>query len=114
MPKGIFRGATLAVGTVPVPFRVTDCVPGVALSDTCNVAVRGPVAVGVKVTPMTQVPLVAATTEPFAQLVPVAVTMAKSPAFVPMMVTAFDARVTVALPVLLKVTVVVPLVVLIR
>src|SRR5215831_9302055 len=111
----MFKGATLAVGVVPVPFSVTDCVPGVALSDTCNVAVRGPMAVGLKVTPMTQVPLVAATTRPFAQLVPVVATMVKSPAFVPVMVTALEAaRVTAALPVLLKVTVVVPLVVLTR
>jgi len=59
--------------------------------------------------------LVAATTRPFAQLVPVATTIAKSPAFVPVIVTALEAaRVTAALPLLLKVTVVVPLVVLIR
>src|SRR5215472_4456703 len=111
----MFKGATLAVGVVPVPLSVTDCVPGVALSDTCNVAVRCPMAVGLKVTPMTQVPLVAATTSPFAQLVPAAATIAKSPGFVPVIVTALEAeRVTAALPELLKVTVVVPLVVLIR
>lgn len=104
-----------AVGTVPVPFSVTDCVPGVALSFTCSVAVRGPATVGLNVTPITHVPLVAATTRLFAQFVPVAATIAKSPAFVPVMVTAFAAAsVTDAVPVLLNVTVVVPLVVLIR
>jgi hypothetical protein len=111
----MFVGATPAVGIVPVPLSVTDCVPGVALSLTCNVAVRAPVAVGLNVTPMTHVPLVAATTRLFAQFVPVAATIAKSPAFVPVMVTAFAAAsVTDAVPVLLNVTVVVPLVELIR
>jgi hypothetical protein len=110
----MFVGATPAVGAVPVPFSVTDCVPGVASSFACSVAVRAPVAVGLNVTPITQVPFVAATTRPFAQFVPVAATIAKSPAFVPVMVTAFEAAsVTDVPPVLLKVTVVVALVVLI-
>jgi hypothetical protein len=114
-PNAILAGANVMPGVVPVPFSVTDCVPGVALSLTCSIAVRGPVPTGLNVTPMTQVPFVAATTNPFVQFVPVAATIVKSLAFVPEMVTALEAAsVTDAPPVLLKVTVVVALVVLIR
>src|SRR5271168_205021 len=73
---------------VPVPVRETVCVaPAVPpeLSVMVRVAVRVPVAVGVKVTLIVQVPGFGIDA-PFVQVVPVA--MAKSPALVPLMVTA--------------------------
>jgi len=113
-PNGMLSGATLAFDTVPVPFSATDCVPGEALSVTCSVAVRGPVPTGLNVTPMTHDPLVGGTVRLLAQFVPVTATIAKSLAFVPVMITAFeDASVTEAVPLFVNVTVVALLIVLI-
>src|SRR5712691_8957133 len=106
-------GATPAVGAVPVPFRVTDCGEGFALSATFRVAVRAPVAPGVNVTLMTHVfpgPGEAAITAPFVQVVPT-VTTAKSPALVPVIESAGVLRVTEAFPLFVRVTVDVALVV---
>src|SRR5580700_3459955 len=108
----MFKGATVAVGAVPVPFRVTDCGLVAALSLTWRVALRAPVPVGLNVTLITHDPFVAGTTEPFVQVV-VPATIAKSPGFAPVMVTALAAaNVTDAAPLLFNVTVILALVVL--
>jgi hypothetical protein len=89
----------VTLATVPVPFSTSVCgLPG-ALSATFIVAVRAPVALGVKVTFITHVPLVAASTE-FAVQVVVPGTMAKSAAFAPVIVTGVAAREEGAVPVL--------------
>lgn len=114
-PKGMFMGATPAVGAVPVPFKVTDCGDGTALSATLRAAARAPVAPGVKVTLMTQVfpgPGDAAITAPLVQVVPE--TAAKSPELVPEKETAGVLRVTEALPEFVNVMVIEALVVLMR
>ncbi len=54
---------TLGAGAAPVPESETVCGEPVALSATLRVAVREPVAVGVKITDMVQL-------EPVARLVP--------------------------------------------
>jgi hypothetical protein len=74
------------------------------LSLTVSVAVRAPNAPGLNVTLITHVPLGAVTVAEFVQVVPAAI--AKSAAFVPLIVTALDAaRVTVPVPVFVSVTV---------
>ena len=50
-------GDRLTAGAWPVPLRLTVCGLPVALSETVTVPVRAPLAVGVKVTAIVQVPL---------------------------------------------------------
>ena len=90
----------VTLATVPVPFSTSVCgLPG-ALSATFIVAVRAPVALGVKVTFITHEPLVA-TRMKFGVQVVVPGTMAKSAAFAPVMVTGVAAaREDGAVPVL--------------
>lgn len=74
-------------GCVPVPVSVNVCGLPVALSATETVAVRAPVALGVNVTAIVHVPLAATDPTP-TQFVPLeGATSAKSPAFVPVIVT---------------------------
>ncbi len=95
-------GGTEMMMSVPWPDRVTACgLPG-ALSEIVIAPVRAPVAVGVKVTLIMQVPPPAATVALFAHVVPAAV--AKSP------LAAMLAIFNVALPVLVSVTFCTPLV----
>src|SRR5579863_7799572 len=61
---GVDRLTTGAGGGVPVPVRETACGLPAALSVTVTEAAREPVAVGVKVTLIVQVPLLAATELP--------------------------------------------------
>ena len=96
-------GVTPAMGALPVPLRVTDCVlleASLVLSVMVKVAVRLPVAAGVKVTLMVQFPL-AAMLPP--QLLEGLVETAKSPGLVPESATLLTVR--AAFPVLLSVTV---------
>jgi hypothetical protein len=79
-----------AAAAVPVPERVTVCGLFAALSLIERVAVRFPVADGVKVTLTVQVPL-GVTVAP----VQVAALLAKSPAFVPPIVTVEMVRLAV-------------------
>jgi hypothetical protein len=73
-------GERLTTGAVPVPVRLTVCVAGLALSVIVKVAVSEPTTVGVKVTPRVQL-------SPAATLGPQLLVSAKSPLFVPAMVT---------------------------
>jgi hypothetical protein len=85
-PKGTGFGATPTLASTPVPFSVVCCgVPG-ASSATFTVAVRAPVVVGVNVTLITHAPPFAVSTK-FATHVVVPGTIAKSPGFVPVIVT---------------------------
>lgn len=92
-----------AVAAVAIPVNVTLCGLDGALSANCNVAVRIPVAVGVNVIPTVHVAL-AATVAPLQ----VFVAIAKSPAFVPLIVAVVTFK--VAFPVFCTVTVVAALV----
>src|SRR6266851_3920688 len=95
-------GGTEIIMSVPWPDRVMACgLPG-ALSKIVIAPARAPVAEGVKVTLMMQVPPPAATVALFAHVVPAAV--AKSP------LAAMLAIFNVALPVLVSVTFCTPLV----
>lgn len=80
-----------ANGAVPVPDSGTFCGLPLASSETETLALRPPVADGVKVTAIVQVPPEASTTaEADTQLVtpePLGVTRAKSPAFDPVSIT---------------------------
>src|SRR5215471_15465112 len=114
-PNATLTGLNVTADAVPVPFRVTLCGDGAALSVTLRVAVRTPVAAGVKVTWMMHVfpgPGAAATTNPLVHVVPAAV--AKSPAFVPVMESVGVPRVTEAFPEFVSVTVIAVLVVVTR
>lgn len=83
-------GVTEGVKSIPVPVSVTVCVVGLALSVMVRAAgPRAPIAPGMKVTVMTQVPPEPATFAPFVQVVPVATV--KSLAFVPVIVTVLAA-----------------------
>ena len=85
LPIARGEGATPATGFVPVPLSVVDCgLPG-ASSATFTVAVLAPVAPGVNVTLITHEPPLAVSTKFATQVVPEAI--AKSPAFVPVIVT---------------------------
>lgn len=96
---------SVTAGAVPLPVREKVCGLPVALSATDTVAARPPVAVGVKVAAMTQVPPDAATLGIVRQSVPLAgVTSLKSPGFVPVMVT--PEIVSAAAPVLVSVEVI--------
>jgi hypothetical protein len=90
------RGRTIAPVLVPVPVRVTVWGLPLALSVIVTEAVRFPLAVGVNVTLIVQLP--AAATE-----LPQVFVSAKSPAFVP--VIAMLVMLKAALPVLLSATV---------
>jgi hypothetical protein len=89
-------GDRLATGAVPVPLRLAVCGLPVALSLTDNVALRNPVATGLKVTLMVQLPAAAT-------LVPQLFVWVKSPGFVPAIEMLLI--VSVALPVFERVTV---------
>ena len=94
---------TPAVGALPVPVRLTDCVlpeTALVLSVMVNVAFSGPTNEGVKVTLIVQLPL-AAMLPP--QLLEGLVETAKSPELVPESATLLTVR--AAFPVLLRVTV---------
>lgn len=84
-------GFRVAAGAVPVPDSGTFCGLPLASSETEMLALRPPVADGVKVTAIVHVPPEASTTaEADTQLVtpePLGVTRVKSPAFVPVSVT---------------------------
>ena len=80
---------------VPVPVRLTDCGLPLALSAMVIAPLRVPVAVGVKVTMIVQLP-------PAATELPQVLFWAKSPPFVP--VTAIELIVNCAPPMLVKVT----------
>jgi hypothetical protein len=96
LPKERLVGETLTAGVVPVPERLTVCGLPVALSEMLTAAVRAPVAAGVKVTLIEQLPLAA--TE-----LPQVLVWAKSPALVP--ASAKPVIFKAALPVLLRVIV---------
>jgi len=85
-----------AVGTAPVPLKLTVCGLLLALSVMVRVALREPAAAGVKVTVIGQLP-------PDATLAPQVFVWEKSPMFVPVMV--MPEMASVAVPVLLSVTV---------
>jgi hypothetical protein len=87
-------GERLTRGPVPVPVRLTVWVAGLALSVIVKVAVSEPTTVGVKVTLRVQL-------APSATLAPQALVSAKSPLFVPAMVTLV--MLSVALPGLVSV-----------
>src|SRR5579863_10115732 len=72
-PNGILFGARTAAGAVPVPFRTPVCgLPG-ASSEILSVAVRAPVAPGVKVTLTMQDPVFAISTKFATHVVPAAI-----------------------------------------
>jgi hypothetical protein len=101
-------GETLAVGTAPVPDKLTVCVLPTApllLSVMVRVPVKGPVAVGVKVTLIVQEPD-AVTGLEVEQVVPLVATAKGAPALM-----AIEAMVRPTPPVLLNVTVCAALVV---
>jgi hypothetical protein len=83
------------VGWTPVPARLTVCGLFAALSAIVRLAVRLPVAVGVKVTLIVQL-------APVATLDPQLLACAKSPGFVP--ATAIEEIVRATLPLLVSVT----------
>jgi hypothetical protein len=85
-----------AVGTAPVPLKLTVCGLLLALSVMVRVALRAPAAAGVKLTVIGQVP-------PAATLAPQVFVWPKSPMFVP--VIAMLEMASVAVPVLVRVTV---------
>jgi hypothetical protein len=99
--KALVVGERLASGAVPVPFKVTVCGLGVAVSLKFNVAVRLPAVVGVNVTPTVQVLGDGAV----GTVIPVQLSelLAKSPGFVPVSETLV--MVTLALPPLVRVTI---------
>ncbi len=110
LPKPSVMGKE-TTGAMPVPFSVTDCVVGLALSVTVRVAVRAPAPLGVKLKTTVQEPPLAATIALLMQFEPVG-TIAKSPAFVPLMVTALvAANCTARPPEFVSVTGTLPLVV---
>src|SRR5208337_5382639 len=84
----------LAVAPAPVPVRVIVCGLPAALSEMLTAAVRVPVAVGVNVTLIVQLP-------PPATELPQVLVWAKSPALVPVIATLVILK--AALPVLLRV-----------
>jgi len=84
-----------AVGTAPVPLKLTVCGLLLALSVMVRVALREPTAAGVKVTVIVQFP-------PETTLAPQVFVWPKSPMFVPVM--AMLEMASVAVPVLLRVT----------
>ena len=96
MPKARLEGETLAPGAVPVPLRLALWGLPLALSVMLSEAARLPLAEGVKVTLMVQLP-------PAATELPQVLVWAKSLALVPVTVTLVI--VNVALPVLVRVTV---------
>jgi len=100
-------GLRPTLGVVPVPLKVTVCVLGLALSVSVRLAERVPVAVGVNVTLITQLPPLAATGVLVLQVVLPAT--AKSLGFVPPMATLEKVR--LAVPLLVTVTVLAALVV---
>jgi len=59
LPKGTDEGVSVTAGAVPVPDRLAVCGLFEALSVTVSVALRAPVAAGVKVTLMVQLELAA-------------------------------------------------------
>jgi hypothetical protein len=87
-------GERLTTGAVPVPVRLTVCVVGLALSVIVKAPVSEPTTVGVKVTLRVQL-------APSATLAPQLLVSAKSPLFVPAMVTLV--MLSVALPVLVSI-----------
>ena len=87
-------GERLTRGAVPVPVRLTVCVAGLALSVIVKVPVSEPTTVGMKV--KLRVQLV-----PAATVAPQLLVSAKSPLFVPAMVTLV--MLSGALPVLVSV-----------
>ncbi len=96
LPKVSEVGETLTVGATPVPLRPTVCGLPAALSLMLSVALRVPVAVGVKVTLIEQLP-------PVATDVPQLLVWAKSPGLAP--VREMPLILSAPLPVLLRVTV---------
>ncbi len=96
MPKLRLVGEKLTAGAVPVPLRPTVCGLPAALSLMLSVAFRVPVAVGVKVALIEQLP-------PAATDVPQLLVWAKSPGLAP--VREMPLMLSEALPVLLRVTV---------
>jgi hypothetical protein len=95
-PKLRLPGERLTPGLAPVPERVTVCGLPLALSATLSAAVKEPLAAGVKVTLIVQLP-------PAATLAPQLLLCAKSMGFAP--VSAIPLILKAPLPVLLKVTV---------
>ena len=93
--KSRLVGERLTVAAVPLPLKGTVCGLPAALSLMLSKAFRLPVAVGVKVTLMVQLP-------PAATEVPQLLLCAKSPALLP--VSEMPLIVNAALPVLLSVT----------
>ena len=96
MPKLTLVALRLTLGAVPVPLKPTTWGLPLALSLSVRLPERLPVAVGVNVTLITQLPL-AATGALVLQVVPLAA-MAKSP------VTAMPVKVKDAVPLLVTVT----------
>lgn len=88
MPTGV-------AGGTPVPAKFTNCGLPVALSPMLNVAERGPVAVGVNVTPIVQFP-------PGTMLDPQALVCRKSPELAPP--TEIAVMLSAALPALVSIT----------
>jgi hypothetical protein len=95
LPKESEVGEKVTAGAVPVPVRATVCGLPVALSVTESVALRAPEACGEKVTLTVQ-------PTPAAKLVPQLFVWEKSVLLVP--VTAIDVMVSVAVPLLVRVT----------
>ena len=89
-------GEREAVGTAPVPVKLTDCGLFVALSVKVNVAVRLPAVVGVNVTLTVQLAFTAS------EVPHVSLGIAKSPGSVPPICTLL--MVKAALPPLVRVT----------
>jgi hypothetical protein len=90
-------GDRLTAGAVPVPVSVTFCGDPVALSAIFSVAVRVPVAAGLKLTVIVQNPLAAT-------LAPQVLVSEKAVALVPLRVIAEALSVSGAVPVLVSVT----------
>jgi hypothetical protein len=95
LPKFRLVGERLTVNVAPVPVRLMVCGLPAALSVIVTLAVRLPLAVGVKVTLMVQL-------APVARELPHVFVCTKSPLLVP--VIAMLVRLTAVLPVLAKVT----------
>jgi hypothetical protein len=96
VPKARLLGERLTPGLAPVPERTTVCGLPLALSATLTAAVKDPLADGVKVTLIVQLP-------PAVTLAPQLLLCAKAPGFAP--VSAIPVILKAPLPVSLNVTV---------
>ncbi len=111
LPKGTLVGLSVTAGKMPVPVRGTVCGLPAASSATLTLAVRAPVVVGPKLAPKKQLLLGAMALAPneHAGEPLVGATKLKSPGFVPVLVMLV--MLSVALPLLVSLTFVRPLVV---